>query len=229
MNAQRTLIWDVPTRLFHWLLVISLIAQYLTAEVLENSMQWHFYFGYFTLGLILFRILWGLIGTTYAKLSQCFHSPKAIFNYMKCLLQSDSPAHAGHNPLGGLVVIAMLMLVLTQAISGLFMTDDIFLDGPWRAAVGDDTLDVMNYLHRNVFDVILGVIALHIAAIIFYGVYKKQKLASAMIHGKKITTEKGISSSRLLLALIAAIISAGVVYYAVEIAPPQSEDAEYYY
>lgn len=229
MNAYRTLIWDIPTRLFHWLLVLSLIAQYLTAEVFDNAMQWHFYFGYFTLGLIIFRLFWGVIGTTYARFNHFLYGPKAIVGYAKTLLNPDSPAHAGHNPLGGIVVVMMLLLILLQSVSGLFMTDDIFLDGPWRAAVSDSTLDLMGYLHHNVFNVLLAVITLHVSAIVFYAVYKKQKLAPAMIHGKKTTTAKGIRSSRLILALIVAIISAGIVYYVVEIAPPENEDAGYYY
>ncbi|MBU3022552.1 cytochrome b/b6 domain-containing protein [Aestuariibacter sp. A3R04] len=225
---SKKLIWDVPTRLFHWLLVGSLIAQYLTAEVLENAMQWHFYFGYFTLGLVIFRTLWGFIGSDYAKFSQFIYGPKAVIGYASTLFKRNSKAHAGHNPLGGWVVLLMLLLVLAQAISGLFMTDDIFFDGPWRAAVEDSTLKVMGFIHHNGFDVLLGIIALHIAAIGFYSVYKKQRLAPAMIHGKKDTNEPAITSSKWLAFIIAAAISAGMVYYVVEIAPPEVEE-EYYY
>lgn len=226
---EKKLIWDIPTRLFHWLLVLSLAGQYITAEWMDNAMQWHFYLGYFTLGLIIFRVIWGFVGSDYARFSQFICGPKAAFGYLTTLFKQDSVAHAGHNPLGGLVVIVMLALIAVQAVSGLFMTDDIFLDGPWHSAVEDGTLDTMAFLHNNVFNILLAVIALHIAAIGFYAIYKKQKLAPAMIHGKKQTREKGITSSRLLAAIIVALISAGIVYYVVEVAPPEAAEEEFYY
>ncbi len=226
---EQKLIWDIPTRLFHWLLVFSLVGQYVTAELMDNAMQWHFYLGYFTLGLIIFRIIWGFVGSDYARFGQFLYGPKAVVGYLSTLFARNSHAHAGHNPLGGWVVVVMITLVMIQAVSGLFMTDDVFLDGPWRSAVEDATLDTMSFLHNNVFNVLLAVIVLHIAAIGFYAVYKKQRLAPAMVHGKKTTAEKGITSSRLLAAIIAALISAGVVYYVVEIAPPEAAEEEFYY
>lgn len=229
MEKAQKVIWDIPTRLFHWLLVASLVAQYVTAELMNDAMQWHFYFGYFTLGLIIFRIIWGFVGSDYARFSQFIHGPGAVTGYVKTLFQKDSHAHAGHNPLGGWVVIIMLALVLVQAVSGLFMTDDVFLDGPWRGAVEEATLDTMSFLHNNVFNILLAVIALHVAAIGFYAVYKKQKLAPAMVHGKKTTSQRGITSSRLLAAVVVALISAGIVYYVVEIAPPEAAEEEFYY
>lgn len=225
---SQKLIWDVPTRLFHWLLVVSITAQYLTAEVLDDAMQWHFYFGYFTLGLIVFRIIWGFIGSDYAKFSQFVSGPKAVLRYASSLFNRNSQAHAGHNPLGGWVVIVMLLLVLAQAVSGLFMTDDIFFDGPWRAAVEDNTLKVMSFIHHTGFNVLLAVIALHVAAIVFYAIYKKQRLAPAMVHGKKETEEPAIKTSKWLAFIIAALLSAAVVYYVVEVAPPEVEDEFYY-
>ena len=226
---EQKLIWDIPTRLFHWLLVFSLVGQYVTAELMDNAMQCHFYLVYFTLGLIIFRIIWGFVGSDYARFGQFLYGPKAVVGYLSTLFARNSHAHAGHNPLGGWVVVVMITLVMIQAVSGLFMTDDVFLDGPWRSAVEDATLDTMSFLHNNVFNVLLAVIVLHIAAIGFYAVYKKQRLAPAMVHGKKTTAEKGITSSRLLAAIIAALISAGVVYYVVEIAPPEAAEEEFYY
>ncbi|QJR82703.1 cytochrome B [Alteromonas pelagimontana] len=226
---EKRLIWDLPTRLFHWLLVITLIVQYVTAEVLDDAMQWHFYAGYFALGLILFRILWGLAGTDYARFSHFVKGPVTVLRYACNLFNRDSPAHTGHNPLGGWMVILMLALIATQAVSGLFLTDDVFLDGPYRSAVSEATQDTMNFLHHNVFNVLLALIALHIAAIIFYAIYKKQRLAPSMIHGKKATEDKAISSSKLLLAALLIALSAATVYYAVEIAPPAPVDDGAYY
>ena len=225
---QNKLIWDLPTRLFHWLLVASVVAQYITAEWLDNAVQWHFYIGYFMLGLLTFRVIWGFVGPTYAKFSQFVKGPKAVIGYIGNLFNKNSVPVAGHNPLGGWFVLVMLILLFVQAISGLFMSDDIFLDGPYRHAVSESTLDIMNTLHHLAFDILIWVIALHIAAILFYAVYKKQKLVPPMVHGKKATNDKAIVSSRLWLALVVALISAAAVYYAVEIAPPTPEIEEFY-
>ena len=225
---QNKLIWDLPTRLFHWLLVASVVAQYVTAEWLDNAVQWHFYIGYFTLGLLIFRIIWGFVGPAYARFGQFVKGPKAVIGYIGNLFNKNSPAVAGHNPLGGWFVIVMLVLLSIQAVSGLFMTDDIFLDGPYRHVVSENTLDIMNKLHHLAFDILIWVIALHISAILFYAVYKKQKLVPPMVHGKKATNDKAIASSRLWLALVVALVSAAAVYYIVEIAPPAAEIEEFY-
>lgn len=97
---QKTLIWDIPTRLFHWLIVASLLAQYATVEWLENKVQWHFYIGYFTLFLIVFRIIWGFVGTQHAKFSSFITGPRKVFNYIKTLFNRQSEPAIGHNPLG---------------------------------------------------------------------------------------------------------------------------------
>ena len=222
------LIWDIPTRLFHWLLVFSITAQWVTAEWLEDAMQWHFYIGYFTLGLIVFRLIWGLLGTRYAKFSQFVSSPVKTAHYAKTLFKPDSNRHAGHNPLGGWMVLIMLALLLMQAISGLFMTDDVFLDAPYYSAVSEDIASLMSRLHHQGFTIIQGLIVLHIAAIAFYALFKKQSLVPAMLHGKKETEEPAIPHSKWLLALAVAIVTAAAVYYLVIIAPPAPEFDAFY-
>ena len=109
------------------------------------------------------------------------------------------------------------------------MTDDIFLDGPYRQLAGDETLELMNTLHHLAFDLLLYVIALHIGAIMFYSVYKRQKLVPAMIHGNKVSKTVGIAHSRLLRAIIVAVIAALAVYLAIEVYPPAPQVDEYYY
>lgn len=226
---EKRLIWDFPTRLFHWLLVACILAQYLTAEVFD-AIDWHFKIGYFTLGLILFRLLWGFIGTTYARFSQFLAGPSKVLSYAKTVTAPNSPEYAGHNPMGGWMVIALLALVALQGISGLFINDDIINAGPYYNAVSETTRDIMNTVHHTAFNVLLAAIVLHIAAVIFYTRYKKQLLVPAMLHGKKITNQPGITSSRLLLALILVIIVIAAMYYIIEIAPPApAMDADMYY
>ncbi|WP_018983905.1 cytochrome b/b6 domain-containing protein [Salinimonas chungwhensis] len=226
---RRRLIWDIPTRLFHWLLVGALLVQYVTATWMDNAMQWHFYTGYFVLGLLTFRILWGLVGPTHARFASFVTSPVQVFRYGKTLFRQNSHAYGGHNPLGGYVVILMLALLISQAVSGLFMTDDIFMEGPWYPSADESLRDLMNYLHRAGVDWLLIIIGLHISAVIFYKVYKKQALTSAMLHGKKQTEAKAISSSKLLLAGLLMIISAALTWYVVAEAPPETESEDVFY
>lgn len=222
-------VWDLPTRLFHWLLVAGIVAQYVTAEWLDNAMQWHFYVGYGVLGLIIFRVIWGVVGPRYARFAHFLRGPGAVVSYVRQLPHRNTQHAAGHNPLGGWFVMLMLLLVLTQAISGLFMTDDVFLDGPYRHTVSDSVLDVMSFLHHQGFNALVAIIALHVGAIIFYAVYKKQNLTRTMVSGKAPVSAEGIASSRLLLALAVALISALMVYYIVVVAPPAPDiDALYY-
>ena len=226
---NKTLIWDLPTRLFHWLLVASIFAQYATAEWLDDAVQWHFYIGYFTIFLIVFRVLWGFVGTEHAKFSNFVKGPKAVVTYISTLFDKHSTSSVGHNPLGGWFVVVMRILVGVQGISGLFMTDDIFLDGPYRSMADESTIELMSSLHHLAFDALLYVIGLHILAIVFYAIYKKQKLVPAMVHGKKETSSPSIGHSRIRLAILVAIVAAALVYVAIEVYPPSSDVGEYYY
>jgi cytochrome b len=227
MNRQ--LVWDLPLRLFHWLLVASLFAQWLTAEVLDNATQWHAYIGYFTLGLIVFRLIWGVVGTRYSKFTSFMGSPKAILNYSKSLFSGKYQAHVGHNPLGGLLLPVVLILVGLQAVSGLFVTDDIIFNGPYYASVEEQIQEIMQTIHHSVFDWLLYLIGLHLLAILFYKLKLKQSLVKPMIDGKKhVEKQQGVAHSHLLRALIlVAIVSAFIIWLVVFNVPPVEE--EYYY
>jgi cytochrome b len=225
---KKNLVWDIPVRLFHWLLVLSLFGQWLTAEVLENSMHIHFFIGYFTLGLIIFRLLWGFFGTRYAKFSSFIAGPKAIIGYLQTLVSKQKTVTTGHNPLGGLLLPAVLILVGLQAISGLFTSDDIVSAGPYYDTVNSTIQKWMQWLHHNVFDVLIGLVVIHVLAITWYQWGLKHDLITPMLTGKKvIETSKGIPHSKLVRALILAIVVVFFVYWLVEINPPPVE--EYYY
>lgn len=225
---QKQLVWDLPVRLFHWLLVLSLVAQWITAEVLEDALYLHFYIGYFTLGLIIFRIFWGFLGSKYAKFSSFLAGPKTIYQYF-CSLVSKQPQNTtGHNPLGGLLLPAVLLLVGTQAISGLFTTDDILSEGPYYSSASSALQNVMQWLHHNVYLVIFALALLHLVAIAWYRLVLKNDLISPMINGQKsVPKSDGISHSHLIRALILAIVVGIFVYWLVEVNPPPVE--EYYY
>jgi cytochrome b len=118
-------IWDLPTRLFHWLLVMAVIGSFMSVKLGGNAMIWHGRFGYFVLTLLFFRLIWGFVGTHHARFAQFIKSPQAILAYLK------NPAETpGHSPIGAISVLVLLGLFLAQALAGLFASDDIAFDGP---------------------------------------------------------------------------------------------------
>lgn len=230
--AEKRLVWDIPTRLFHWLLVASLIGSYLTAKPGELTMQWHFYIGYFTIGLLIFRILWGFVGPRHARFVNFVPMPGRLFGYSVTLMRRDSQPYVGHNPLGGLAVIVMLVMVSLQAVSGLFISDDIVWSGPWNPAVSGETAGKLAGIHHQNFDLLLWVVGLHVLTIIFYAAWKRQNLLTPMFSGHKdartVPPGEEIAHSQLVKALVIAVISAGAVYAMLALAPPPPMD-EYYY
>jgi cytochrome b len=228
--TNKFLVWDLPVRLFHWLLVISLFASWYTSDGERNLIDYHLKIGYFTLGLILFRVIWGIVGTKYSKFSQFIPNRNSLISYLKNFKQEKNSPHLGHNPLGGLMVVLMLTLILSQAISGLFMNDDVFTSGPYYESVDKSVQSFMAFIHHTVFDLIVLVSILHIGAIFYYIIAKKINLIIPMITGYKISSNdnnNGIKSSRLLLAAIIIIIVVVFLYWLVVLNIPVEE--EFYY
>lgn len=221
-------VWDLPVRICHWLLVIIIAFQFISVKVLDesilsNATQWHFYGGYTCLALVIFRILWGILGTYYAKFIHFVKSPIKTFSYLR---GRGVQNHIGHNPAGAYSVIVLLLLILAQAVSGLFTTDDIFNDAPYFGVLNDFWQTVANFVHHNVVYVLLGFIVLHIGAILFYKVKHKENLTSAMITGKK-TVNKEVNSQGpfpWLGFIICLIITALSLYLIIEVWPPEPID-----
>ncbi|MCI2283839.1 cytochrome b/b6 domain-containing protein [Colwellia sp. MSW7] len=228
--TKKLFVWDLSVRLFHWLLIISLLSAWYTSDGERGLIDYHLKIGYFILGLILFRITWGIFGTHYAKFSQFLPTKTKLKNYLKKSKQEKGYTTIGHNPLGGLMVVFMLLLILSQAISGLFMNDDVFTTGPYYESASSSVQKIMSFIHHNVFDVILIVSVLHIGAIFYYLFTKKINLIVPMITGYKLShSEKtsGIKSSKLLLSLIIIIIVAVFLYWLLVLNIPVEE--EFYY
>ena len=227
MAEERRLVWDLPLRLFHWLLVLSLAASWATAEAGFDWMQVHMYLGYWTLGLIVFRLIWGFVGPRHARFSSFVASPAGIWRYAKGLGAGTMIQTVGHNPLGGIMVIVMLVLVGFQAISGLFATDDIVWTGPYNGAVSGATAERLTSLHHLNFNIILAAVALHIMAIAFYFLVKKQNLVGAMLHGKKLAAHvpdhEAITKSEIVKAVVVIVISAGLIYWMLAVAPEPAD------
>jgi cytochrome b len=178
-------VWDIPVRLFHWSLATSILLQFITAQIGGNAMEWHRRIGYFVIGLILFRVVWGFVGSYHARFKNFVRAPAVVIAYAKSLFKKDSPHYVGHNPMGALSVLAVMVAVGFQTVTGLFSNDDIMLEGPYASMVSKAFSDQMTSLHKLNSNVILVLIGLHLSAIVFYAVFKKEQLIEAMLTGKK--------------------------------------------
>jgi cytochrome b len=185
------------------------------------------YLGYWTLGLILFRLIWGFVGPRHARFSSFIASPAGTWRYARGLAAGTMIQTVGHNPLGGIMVIVMLVLVGFQAISGLFATDDIVWTGPYNGAVSAATADRLTSLHHLNFNIILAAVALHIMAIAFYFLVKKQNLVAAMLHGRKLAAHvpehEAITKSEIVKAVVVIVVSAGLIYWMLAVAPEPAD------
>ena len=226
---EKHLVWDIPVRLFHWLLVLCLFGQWLTTEVLDDAIDIHFYIGYFTLGLIIFRLIWGFVGTKYAKFNNFISGFMTMLTYLQSVTSKQHTLSIGHNSVGGLILPAVIILVGLQAISGLFTTDDIVYSGPYYDSANTEIQEWMQWLHHNIFDILLAIIGLHLVAIGWYLAFLKHNLIRPMLDGKKAVTQKeGIEHSQLIKAILIMCLVAIFVYWLVEINPPPIQDGYYY-
>ncbi len=217
-NAPQILRWDLPVRLFHGLLIVLIALQYLSGEFDLLPIEIHFWLGYATLALILFRIGWGFFGSENARFAGFVRGPRAIMRYLRSLTSSARQYGAGHNPLGGWSVLAMLGCVLLQAVTGLFSADDIGDSGPLAGLVSEHTVKLMTRLHHLNQNLLLGLIALHLAAVLFYQLVLRQNLITPMIFtdGKtvpdKTAARTGLIRAAVILLFAIAVVGA-VVWY----------------
>ncbi|TKB55326.1 cytochrome b/b6 domain-containing protein [Ferrimonas aestuarii] len=178
-------IWDGMVRLFHWGAVALVPLCWYTAE--QGMMEWHMTAAYLLASLLTVRILWGFIGTTTARFSHFVRSPAAVIHYLKKWRNERKP-YFGHNPAGGYMVLMMLLLLAAQITTGLFASDDIFVEGPLYAYVSGETSGLLTTLHHQLFDGILICVALHLLAIVSYR-FKGVNLVEAMITGYGMTAQ----------------------------------------
>ena len=174
-------VWDLPIRLFHWLLVFCIAGSLISVNLGGNAIQWHARFGYCILTLLVFRIIWGFIGSTHARFASFFPTRQGLLNY----LQGQGPQYLGHNPLGALSVFALLFALSIQVSTGLFVDDEIAFQGPFAKYVSNSTVSLLSRIHDANQVVIYTLIAIHIAAIIYYKKYKGKNLVKPMLDGDK--------------------------------------------
>lgn len=182
--TQTQKVWDAPVRLVHWLLVFLVAFSWWTAE--EGQMDWHFWSGLTIVGLLVFRIYWGFAGPETARFSRFVKGPGAVLAYAGKLFRTDYRAAFGHNPLGALSVVAILLALIAQVGLGLFASDtDGLYSGPLSAYVDYEVSKDAGDLHEDAFNILLILIGLHIAAIVFYLVVKRINLISPMLTGRR--------------------------------------------
>ena len=209
---QRVRVWDLPTRLFHWSLVIGIALMYYTANF--GHMRWHLYIGLFLLGLMIFRIIWGFFGSQSARFSNFIKGPDAIKRYISGqLTENEQP---GHNPLGALMVVALITLVCLQIMTGLFSVDNnaYVYDGYLKHLVSSDTADKMLGIHQRLFWVMIAFACVHVLFVFLYAIFKRIDLVLPMLTGyKKIEGETPkLRFAPKGMAWIVLIISVVLVY-----------------
>lgn len=217
VGTKKIRVWDWPVRLFHWLVVLLFIVSWISAEIGGNAMQYHLWSGYTILGLVLFRILWGWVGSETARFTHFLRGPGAVLAYARAWLKSGYRATHGHNPLGGWSVAALLLTLAFQTITGLFANDDIAYEGPLYHLVSKGTSDLISTLHAGSFNVLLTLVVLHIVAIVLYRVKHRENLLKPMLTGDKVVDENvpEPKQSSMRLAMVLALAVAAGVYVVV--------------
>ena len=217
-NTRATRIWDLPTRIFHWSLLACFIGLVVTVNLGGNWMAWHFRFGYTVLSLLLFRIVWGLVGGRWSRFASFIYAPSAIIAYAR---GRGKPEHSvGHNPMGSGSVFALLGILLLQVASGFLSDDDIAFQGPFAKFISNARVAQATWYHKELGAKILFVlVGLHVVVIFYYLYKKKENLILPMVQGDKqlaivVQPSRDDTGSRSLAAVVFALC-AGMVWWLV--------------
>lgn len=211
-QQQRSVrVWDVPTRVFHWALVACIAVAVITGMKGGGAMLWHGRAGLAVVGLVCFRVVWGVIGSTYARFGQFLPTPAKILAYVRGQWQG-----VGHNPLGALSVFALLGFSLLQAATGLFSNDEIAFEGYLAGMISSDLSLQLTTVHRRAFWVLGALVCLHVASIVFYALVKKHFLVPPMITGKtRVPADSPAQDAQggSVKALVVALLIAAAAMY----------------
>jgi len=207
---MKAYVWDIPTRLFHWALVALVVGAFVTAKIGGNAMFWHGRLGLAIIGLLVFRMVWGFVGSTYARFATFVRGPATILAYLRGQWQG-----LGHNPLGALSVLALLGILTAQATTGLLSNDDIAFSGFLAPLIGSDLSSQITSIHRLLENALIVLVVFHISAIAFYARVKKRNLVKPMLTGwTDGAPEQSARSSRPTAFVLAVLIAAAVVWAA---------------
>lgn len=224
---KKIYVWDLPVRFFHWTLVILMVVSYVTGRAGGDWMKLHFWSGYGVLTLLIFRIVWGFVGSTTARFSNFIKGPSAGIHHLREMFLPDGPREAGHNPVGGAMVIVLIAAVLAQAAAGLFAADTLtgMTSGPLASLVPDATAEKITDFHKSWVNVLIALAGVHVLAALVYLMWKRQNLIGAMITGRKASRHVhapdapppvlAFASNGLAVSLLLA--SAAIVYFIVRL------------
>jgi cytochrome b len=200
-STTRVLVWDFPIRFVHWAIVLLLIGLITTGKLGADWLIWHMRMGYTVIALVVFRVIWGFVGSRNARFSAFLSGPSRVLRYVRSL-RGAHEVHASHNPAGGWMVLLLLVALLAQATMGLFTNDDILWGGPFSERVSKSTSDAISAIHRRFWWVIVALSALHVAAVLTYLAVKKDDLITPMLTGYKHLPH-GVASSADAAASVA--------------------------
>jgi len=211
---RKILVWDAPTRLFHWLIVALVVAAYATWRL--NWMDWHAQAGNALLTLVLFRLLWGFFGSETTRFSRFLTSPRVALRHLAHMLRREPDRQAGHNPAGGWMVLILLALLLGEALTGLYVANDVADVGPFTASGPAPIANAITSLHLIFWDALLAAVALHVLAVLVYAVAKRHNLVLPMITGWKtlpdsVPQPRMVGPARVILLLSCSVLAAAAL------------------
>lgn len=211
-------VWDLPLRVFHWVLLLLVIASFVSEWT--DNLDRHATIGFCVLALLLFRLVWGFVGGTHARFANFVRGPSAVLAYLGSLVgKRPGTFHAGHNPVGALSVLALLLSLLLQAVTGLFTTTDEMFEGPLSKFVSSSLSETLTTIHRFNSNVLLALVGLHVVAILFYRFVKRENLVSAMFSGRKevpgSAQAEDARGGSVFAAVVILAVAAVVVWYMV--------------
>ena len=204
--------WDLPTRAFHWTLVLLVVFSFVTGKIGGAWMGWHMRSGYAVIALLLFRLAWGTTGSPNARFASFIRGPRAALSYARALMGGERTRPSGHNPLGGWMVLLLLALLLLQGATGLFSSDDSSHEGPLAVKVSNAIVDRMSWIHGWNQGVLVGAVAVHVVAVALYQWGLGMDIIRPMIFGRTGRPAVIALALALLLASAAAVYALVVIY-----------------
>jgi cytochrome b len=210
LDMQTVRVWDLPTRLFHWALVLCFVGSFVTVKIGGSAMTWHLRFGYAVFALLAFRLLWGFVGGRWSRFASFVYSPATLLRYLRRQSRSEEHLEVGHTPLGSASVFAMLLFLSAQVASGLFADDEIATTGPMNRFVSTSTGLLLTGYHKSIGQwVLIGLVLLHVAAILTYWLRLRRDLIGPMISGDKVLSPDvpGSDDDRATRALAVVLLT----------------------
>jgi cytochrome b len=221
--VDRVRVWDLPTRVFHWVLAAAVVGSVVTAKIGGNAMAWHYRLGYLILGLLMFRLAWGLVGGRWARFASFVYGPASTLRYLRGRAHEGDRFDVGHSPLGALSVFALLLVLALQVGTGLVSFDDIEqVGGPLNRFVAEATATKALGWHKSAGQVlVISLVLLHVAAVLFYVLARRRDLIGPMWHGDKPLTDPSLAAAdtrrERLVALAIALGCAALVGWVVSL------------